>query len=257
MLATTTAIIQIRLGNPKPLEPGKWGEWERMHIFFRDFPCASHQHVLVIRQGNEGERQVDSCLLFSFSITLFLLTLVNLLQPLTHPPEAHYAELAPCYEVESVGVHMLEHFTSGIWSNLANWWTSKQGCDEGPNIFSSDAFAVTLSVFFLSPSPVWNISTLTQIWAFFNMNFVDVSRRSWPCVNVFMVCLTHVLLFYGCFPPGIFICLSLSLSLVVHLFAELLIKFNGASKGRVMSLNRSQYQLHFKATSYLYRLRWQ
>lgn len=51
--------------------------------------------------------------------------------------------------------------------------------------------------------------------------------------------------------------LYLSLSLVVHLFAKWLIKFSRASKGRVLGLNRSQYQRRFKDTSDLYPLRWQ
>lgn len=66
----------------------------------------------------------------------------------------------------------------------------------------------SLSLFSLS-SPIWNINTLTQTRAVFNMNFVEVSRRSWPSVNFLMAPLTHVLLFYGCFPQGLFICPSL------------------------------------------------
>lgn len=41
----------------------------------------------------------------------------------------------------------------------------------------------------------------------------------------------HGILLY-CFPVGLCICSSLSLTLVEHLFAQWLIKFNGASKGR-------------------------
>lgn len=126
-----------------------------------------------------------------WTLSLFLLLsfsrpIVNPLQPLTHPLETHYAELDPCWEV----------FGCTRWSAspvaFDQIWLidehPKQGCGAGPNIFSSDALALilTLSVFSFFPSPIWNVSTLTQTWAVFNMNPVEVSRMSWPSLNLLM-----------------------------------------------------------------------
>lgn len=74
-----------------------------MCIFWRDFPCASHQHVVVIRQGSEGEPQVDSVYYSLFLLLSFSLPIVNPLQPLAHPLEAQYAELARECQCAHVG----------------------------------------------------------------------------------------------------------------------------------------------------------
>lgn len=108
--------------------------------------------MVAITQGSEGEPQVDS--FYYFIIIFFLLLsfsrpIINPApQPHTHtyPLESHYAKLASWFEAGNVGVHTLERFTCGVWSNLANWWASKTWtwC-RGPNIFSSDALALRLS----------------------------------------------------------------------------------------------------------------
>lgn len=214
--------------------------------------------MVVIRQGSEGELQVDSVY---YSLFLFLSCSCYPPPPHMHThnlltsPRGPLCRISPVFS-SRVGVNMLERLTCGMGSNWLIDEHPKQGCGAGPNIFSSDALALdrTLSAFSLLPFPIWNINTVAQ--TVFNMKSVRVSRGSWPC-KLFMVCVTLVFLFYGCFPLILCICTYLSLSLVVHLFAEWLIKFNGASKGCFMSLNRSQYQRRFKATSYLYHLRWQ
>ncbi len=63
-------------------------------FFWRDFPCASHHHVVVIRRGSEGEPQVDFVYYSLFLLLSFSLPIVNPLQPPAHLLEVHYAELA-------------------------------------------------------------------------------------------------------------------------------------------------------------------
>ena len=148
--------------------------------------------------------------------------------------------------VVSVGVHTLERFTCGIWSKEANWW-SKTGIWCGAkhifircfgNESRSFCFFVSLLPLLRKTLAPWPKHELCSTWTF--MTFCEPFHRvSRPCIVI-----SRLL-------P------SLSLSLVVHLFAEWLIKFNRATKGHVMSLNRSQYQRPFKATCYLYPPRWQ
>lgn len=166
------------------------------------------------------DREVKVSLRWTVFYSLFLLLsfscpVVNPPQPLTHPLEAHYAELSPRCEVKSVRVHTLEHFTCGTWSKLANWWASKTGMWCGAkHIFIRCPGTGSHSLCFLFPSSILNISSRSQTWAVFNVNFEEVPRRSWPLVNFFMVGPSHVLLFHGCFP------LCPSLWLYIYLLSD-------------------------------------
>lgn len=70
-------------------------------------------------------------------------------QPLTHPLETNYVELAPYYEVKSVGgcTHCSASAMAFDQTSLIDEH-QKLGCGAWPNIFSSDALA-QLSLSFL------------------------------------------------------------------------------------------------------------
>lgn len=193
-----------------------------------------NQHAVLINQGSKGESQVN-CLLFSFWYCFLIVS---------HIPLRSTMQIQPFV----VGWRMLGCTCSiarGTWSNFSNWWASKRQCRaKHVSIRCPGTGFLFLLLHFLV-----RISVQTKT------RFLEVSWRLWPFCELWLRCvwLVRCLLLSGSLPSAP----TLPRSLVVHLATEWLIKFTGASKGRVMGLNWGQYQCYFKAKSSLHPLRWQ
>lgn len=159
------------------------------------------------------------CLSFiSFRVCIFLLTRPRLLCG------RHHWHARSLWRASPVALDQIsltdDHPKDGAW----------------PNMFSSDALEA--NVFFYSLCSLFSLSSC-----------FDKPRQSlWKypegcSVRYLLFCIPLDL---HCVPPP-HLPPSLALLLVVHLAAQWLIKFTGASKGRVMGLNEGQYQSYFKA----------